>query len=280
MTQEGVRHTMADDGGRPRGPDWAGIVVDDRSKVERVADALAAKIEADAMDPGSFLGTKTQLRQQLSVSPATLDMALRVLVDRGLVTVRPGVKGGVRVAEPDPSALHLGRARWRLTGSETDAERAGQGLAIYFALQPLIVATAAHALTDADHTRLTDIRDQLHASVGDPRAYFTAHRTVHDALLEATHDEVLISIVGTATALADAGTGGPEPPQGEDVAAYTAERVAVHVDIVEAVLRGDVRAAWLRLRDHGVTQHDIAADSALLPQGFLDLQRFWREVTS
>lgn len=269
---------MADNGDQGRGLDWAGIVVDDRSKVERVADALAARIEADAMSPGSFLGTKTHLRQQLAVSPATLDMALRVLVDRGLVTVRPGVKGGVRVAEPDPTAVHLGRARWRLTGSAVDAQRAGQGLAIYFALQPLIVATAVHALTDTDRTRLTDIRDRLHASVGDPDAYFSAHRAVHDALLDATHDEVLISVMQTATSVADAGTGGPEPPRGEDVVAYTAERVAVHVDIVEAVLRGDVRAAWLRLRDHGVTQHDVAADAALLPQGFLDLQCFWREI--
>jgi GntR family transcriptional repressor for pyruvate dehydrogenase complex len=42
------------------------------------------------------------------VAPATLTEAVRLLQERGLVTVRPGPKGGIFVARPDPFA-RLGR---------------------------------------------------------------------------------------------------------------------------------------------------------------------------
>lgn len=258
------------------------VVLEGRSKAERVADFLAAHIREDKLEPGAFLGTKSQLREQFGVSPATVDTALRLLVDRGAVEVRPGVKGGVRVAG-QPGAVSLGRARWMLRAPGSDAKRAGQALSVYFGLQPQIVAAAAHGQTAQDRKALRAVCRRLRKVGGDEQKYFAAHETAHDALLEATHDDVLISVVRNVLAVADQAAEGQRAPSvqlpaDEDPAAYFADRAEVHIRIIEAVLRRDVEDAWHGLLHHAVTQADLPADAAILPAGFLELQTYWQRM--
>ena len=266
---------------REAGPNPGHVVLDSRSKAERVADSLAARIQEDKLEPGAFLGTKSQLRDQFGVSPATVDSALRLLVDRGAVEVRPGVKGGVRVAE-QPGAVSLGRASWLLRASGADAKRAGQALGVYFGLQPQIVAAAVHGQTSQDRKTLRAVCRRLRKADSDQQ-YFGAHEAAHDALLEATHDDVLVSVVRNVLAIADQATEGQRAPSvqlpaDEDPAAYFADRAEVHIRIIEAVLRRDVEDAWHGLLHHAVTQADLPADAAILPAGFLELQTYWQRM--
>jgi GntR family transcriptional repressor for pyruvate dehydrogenase complex len=265
------RVDRADQGAR----DWRGPVLDARSKAERVADALQERIRAEGLAPGNFLGTKAMLREQLRISPATLDTALGVLTDRGMIEVRPGVKGGVRVAAPT-SALWRGGSRWPVRGTTADPVRAGQAMALYLALQSHIVARAVGALTPADHGQLENARTRLTESIGDPEAYHQAHLAAHHALLAACHDEVLIAVVRLLMSTLDDGTGPARPPDGDDAAAYTKERVAVHVGIIDAVLGEDLSGAWRWLLQHGLTPQDVRADVSALPTGAAALQEQWR----
>lgn len=258
------------------------VVLDSRSKAERVADALATRIQEDKLEPGAFLGTKSELRDQFGVSSPTVDSALRLLVDRGTVEVRPGVKGGLRVAG-QPGAVSLGRARWQLLASGTDAKRAGQALGVYLGLQPQIVAAAVHGQTAQDRKALRAVCRRLRKVGGDQQKYFAAHDAAHDALLEATHDDVLISVVRNVRAIADQATEGQHAPSvqlpaDEDPDAYFADRAEVHIRIIEAVLRRDVEDAWHGLLRHAVTQADRPADAAILPAGYLDLQTYWHRM--
>lgn len=254
--------------------DWREPLLHARSKAERVADALEARVMAEGLSPGAFLGTKAVLREQLAVSPATLDTALGVLTDRGVVEVRQGVKGGVRVAQA-PSALWMGRSRWPLRGGAADAGRAGQAMALYLALQPHIAARAVGHLTEADRERLETARARLQQAEGDPNAYYAAHSDAHQVMLEASHDDVLIGVVGLVTSILDQETGPAQPPPAEDVAAYTRERIAVHVEVIDGILGGDLGAAWRGLLQHGLTPTDEQVDSTVLPAGAVDLQRQW-----
>ncbi|HKS47483.1 MAG TPA: FCD domain-containing protein [Amycolatopsis sp.] len=267
---------------REAGLNPSDVVLHGRSKAERVADVLAARIQEDKLEPGAFLGTKSQLRDQFRVSPATMDMALHLLIDRGAVEARPGVKGGVRVAG-QPGTVSLGRARWLLRASGTDAKQAGQALGVYFGLQPQIVAAAVHGQTAQDRKALRAVCHRLRKANGDQQEYFAAHEAAHDALLEATHDDVLISVVRNLLAIADQATEGQRAPgvqlpADEDPAVYVADRAEVHIRIIEAVLRRDVEDAWHGLLHHAVTQADLPADAAILSAGFLDLQTYWQRM--
>ena len=267
---------------REAGLNPSDVVLHGRSKAERVADVLAARIQEDKLEPGAFLGTKSKLRDQFGVSPATVDSALRLLVDRGAVEVRPGVKGGVRVAG-QPGTVSLGRARWMLRAPGTDAKRAGQALGVYFGLQSQIVASAVHGQTAQDRKALRAVCRRLRKVGGDQQQYFAAHEAAHDALLEATHDDVLVSVVHDVLAIADQATEGQRAPSvqlpaDENPSAYFAERAEVHIRIIEAVLRRDVEDAWHGLLHHAVTQADLPADAAILPAGFLDLQTYWQRM--
>jgi hypothetical protein len=73
------------------------------------------------------------------------------------------------------------------------------------------------------------------------------------------------------------GTTGPAQPVGEeDAAAYTKERVAVHVGVIDAVLSEDLPGAWRWLLQHGLAPQDVPADVSVLPAGAADLQEQWR----
>lgn len=247
---------------------------DSRSKAERVADAVEDSIRSQEMSPGAFLGTKAALREKMKVSPATLDTALGVLSDRGLIEMRPGAKGGVRVSASGPS-LFMGRSRWPVRGTPADAVRAGEAMTLYLAMQSHVVARAVSRATAPDRKTLRAVRSRLCRSVDDPQAYYEAHHAAHHTLLDCSHDDVLTMVVRQLMSVLDATTGPAQPPAAEDVTAYTAERVAVHVAVIDAVLKKDLDAAWGALLQHGLTPNDVGPDDPVLPPGALEHQERW-----
>ena len=82
-------------------------LADATTRGRSAADHLAAEIER--MQEGDRLGTKKELCQRLGVASATLNEAIRLLQERGLVTLRPGPRRGhlrhqgrpLRPARPD-----------------------------------------------------------------------------------------------------------------------------------------------------------------------------------
>jgi len=230
--------------------------LDTRLKAERVADAVEERIRSGGVAPGEPLGTKGQLATGFSVSPATMDAALRVLVDRGLVAVRQGAKGGVTVAE-DHHFLSLGAARWplrHLAPDDVTAQR--QAASVALALEPLILAESIACATKDDRSRLRGAVRALDAVV-DAEGYRVAHRQLHRTLLEAAHNTVLATLVPGLWAAVLEGDAPPTPPQGQRADEWAQERATVHRRIVDSVLARDLSRALAALHDHGAVGHDI-----------------------
>ena len=78
------------------------------SRAEAVAKRIEGRIAEQSLPSGHKLGTKESLRREYDVAAATFSEAVRLLVSRGTVSVRPGVKGGIFVASP-PALVRLGR---------------------------------------------------------------------------------------------------------------------------------------------------------------------------
>jgi GntR family transcriptional repressor for pyruvate dehydrogenase complex len=266
-------------------PQWSGAGPDTDplsvpSKPVLLADLIETEIRSMRLAAGSHLGTKDEIRRRFKVSHGTVNSALRVLVDRGLIVMRPGVGGGIRVADRMPT-VSFGRAIYHLGDDDPEkSRRVGEALSLYFLLQPVVAATATHNHEAADVKRLGLAGDRLRASIDNPDDYLDAHWDLHTALLEATHDTTLITVVRALLASTTSETGHGELPPGENRRSYVDERATVHLALLGAVISRDVKSVWRALAGHGVTPADQATLASLLPPAFFDIQAQWAQPTA
>ena len=75
-------------------------LADATTRGRSAADHLAAEIER--MQEGDRFGTEEGTLPAARRSRATLNEAIRLLQERGLVTLRPGPKGGILVSQGRP----------------------------------------------------------------------------------------------------------------------------------------------------------------------------------
>jgi GntR family transcriptional repressor for pyruvate dehydrogenase complex len=79
------------------------------NRAQEIVCKLEALIADSAMEVGTLITTKEDLRRRFEVSAATMNEAIRIMESRGIIKMRPGVKGGIFIADQFPS--HCFRAR-------------------------------------------------------------------------------------------------------------------------------------------------------------------------
>src|SRR5437762_10728735 len=72
---------------------------------EVIARNLATRIAEGGLAPGSRLPVEREMVETLGVGRTTLREALRLLETRGVLTIRPGPRGGPAVRRPRPADL-------------------------------------------------------------------------------------------------------------------------------------------------------------------------------
>src|SRR3546814_11543143 len=70
------------------------------SKTEQLARLLLDRIIDSDLRPGDSFGTEAEMLAQFKVSRPTLRESLRILDSHGVVTLRPGPKGGGLIHQP------------------------------------------------------------------------------------------------------------------------------------------------------------------------------------
>ncbi len=78
------------------------------SKPEHVARQILDRIVNERLAKGDSLGTEAELLAQYPVSRPTLRESLRILEAQGVLSLRPGPKGGVIVSKPGTDILAHG----------------------------------------------------------------------------------------------------------------------------------------------------------------------------
>jgi len=133
-----------------------------RSLAVGLAERLQVQAEGPDVRPGDLLGTKKELAERFSVSPGTLNEALRIMQLHGLVTLRSGPGGGVFAAAPEG---HLRLANLIL-GFHADAQTMSDAMVVRDSLEPAVwLDLAQHATSQ----RIEALRGQLRA-MDDARA--------------------------------------------------------------------------------------------------------------
>ena len=206
-----------------------------RKAAEVIARELVADIVNGALEPGTRLRGETEMMAHFGVSRFTLREALRLLEVQGVVTLRPGPRGGPVVADvtardfADPMSLHLQMARATY----------GELLEARLALEPLMTRLAAERRSPEVARVLKQvIKDELNADLGDDASFQQLSHDFHAALASISGSRVLDLLGESMKVVYDMGVRPSSVPIKDRPRVRDAHR-----QIAEAIMAGDADEA-------------------------------------
>lgn len=220
------------------------------NKAQRIAQEMLTRIVDGDLHPGSMFGTEAELLRQFKVSRPTLREALRTLEWQGVLSLRPGPRGGIAVARPtiDRLASTLSVYLWLNDVPLVEILRARM------AIEPMLVRDAAVNGTDAQFDEMDQSIERLERAADDDSvAIYRENRMFHSLIARASGNAVLDMFW---LAIRDVASG-----EGEKFHFTEGNRlhiVAAHREIVAACRRRDPALAERRMVAH------LAALDALL----------------
>ena len=210
----------------------------------RASEDVAARIlhafYADGLRPGEWLGTETGLAERFGVSRVTIRHAVSALAARGLLDVRVGARGGLRIATSDPDRLiDAFSIQLRLMGLRRD-----ELFEAMLAIEPVTASLAARRASDAQIADLRELIERSRQAVDDPPRFTALAVGFHQALADMCDNRALRASLAALrfTQLEHLG-----PPTTRPIA----ERVArIHAGILEAIAARDPELARQRMSEH------------------------------
>lgn len=163
------------------------------SRAQQVAAQIETELLADRTPPGTRLGLRTELIGRFGVSPSIMNEALRILRERDLVSVKPGVNGGVFVANPPPQ-VRLGALDLWYQGLAVDPEQLFDARSH---LEDLFPVVAMQRASPEDIRAMEWALHEMYAAQDDPRSYLDANMRLHLAIARASRIEVLVGMYQT-----------------------------------------------------------------------------------
>jgi DNA-binding FadR family transcriptional regulator len=149
---------------------------------EYVAEQIRRQIVLRLIPTGQALPPERELAAMFGVGRATVQQAIRMLVDDRMVESRRGRHGGGNfVVGPDESREGMDAILARL---RRQADRVREALAFRSAVEPAVAGTAAAGRTRADLKRLADTHAAAAAAEADA-AFMQSDTEFHLALAEA-----------------------------------------------------------------------------------------------
>jgi DNA-binding FadR family transcriptional regulator len=210
------------------------------------ADALVSyveqMIEERGLAPGDRIATKEDLRDQTALARATINEAVRLLQDRGRVTLRPGPGGGLFVAPSSP-LVRLGQTL--LSVSSDSRVTVGDALVVRDALEPLVAMDAARHRNRRDITELRALVRELGRHVDEGDRFIDANWRLHERMARISPNSMLQAMyLGIARFVRDqAAISGRNP--------HLPHFARLHEALVEAIADGDVETAHNLAEQHG-----------------------------
>jgi GntR family transcriptional regulator, transcriptional repressor for pyruvate dehydrogenase complex len=192
------------------------------------------------LSAGDPVGSEQQLALQFGVSRSTIRDALRALEAAGLVEVRTGAKGGVRIAQGDPNRFADGLAvQLKLVGLDV-----GDALAAQMGLEWVAAELAATKATPADLASLSTLLDEADALVDAGPAFTDAAAAFHEALARASHNWAIVtSLRAISELLRELHVRNTTPDRARRV-------MRIHREIFAAISGRDAELAGQLMRSH------------------------------
>jgi DNA-binding FadR family transcriptional regulator len=224
------------------------------SRAESLARQIEHHIQDEALPDGTRLGTKGELRERFGVAAGTINQALRLLENRGLVAARPGPGGGLFVSSPSP---HI-RLSHLILGFREGGTTIADCLAVRNALEPLVADDARRHHNDADIAELRVILAAMADSGDSAGGFLEANWALHRRMVQISPNAVLRAVYGT---LMDYIENGVEDVTPDDVF-RSGENLVVHELLISAIESGDPAEVTEALRRHAPSTGWIAGSEA------------------
>lgn len=213
-----------------------------RRRPQALAQLLEDEIAANGLAPGVRLGTKRELQVRYGVASTTVNEAIRLLENRGLVQAKPGPGGGVLVAE---------RSGWlALSGLVLDFQRSltavAQVLEVRDAIEGLIATDAALHHRRADVVELRRLVRAMERRLGDPRGYLQANWAFHRRAAQLCANEFARGLYEGLLQFAESQLGNVQQDERFDLAA----NLATHHDLLDAIASRDVERVLSAVERH------------------------------
>lgn len=209
-----------------------------RSLHREAVDVLGRRIVSGDIPAGAALPIESDLGAELDVSRTVVREAVKVLAAKGLVTTRP--RTGTRVRP---------RSSWDVIDRDVIGwiVESGPSRAFYEDLfevraiiEPQAAALAAERRTDQEATRIVALLERFERAANDRRAHIEADLPLHAAILEASHNELLIRLSSTL---------GVALRAGRDVTTRVTEGLTNSIPLHRDVVASIVEARTDRARD-------------------------------
>lgn len=221
---------------------------------QRLSDGIAAALQDDIlrMQVGERLPTEAELSSRFGVSRTVVREATRLLVQRGLVTVKPG--RGMAVAPVDGSVI-AEQYGLLLRLSEGSFE---QLMELRLVLEVEMAALAAARRTPQDVADMRDLNDRLHTADPTSRSFLDADLSFHEKIAEASGNPFFPLVMRPVNDfLGDSYSAGTGYPSEAD------HTVTEHLEIANAIEAGDPARARFAAENH---LRRIVRNRALLTQ--------------
>jgi DNA-binding FadR family transcriptional regulator len=203
------------------------------SRAERVAADLEAEILASRPPVGQRLGLRTELIDRFEVSPSIMNEALRLLRERGLITVKPGVNGGVFVAASPPH-VRLGAIDLWFQGLSVDPVDLFESRMF---LEDLFSAIAVDRIGPEDIRAAEWALDEMRKLRADPAGFLAANMRFHLAIARGTRVGMLINFYEALLAVLHGGIARATYTDGHET--IIEHNLGVHAELLDAIRESD-----------------------------------------
>lgn len=229
-------------------------------RLPKAAEVVAAQIKTEIISgkypAGTMLPPETEMAAQLSLSRPTVREALRLLESEGLVSIRPGPRGGPRVERPSSMAV----TRSLTTLFQYERVSLAELLEARRAIEPACARVAADRAKPHDIAALKNSIERMRADLDDDTVFWSENANFHVALAEAGGNTVLNTLMVSLRELIYEFTAGLHIDAEE-----RSETVSEHTEILQAIVAEDPDAAARAAEAH------LASFAARLKQVFPDL---------
>lgn len=208
---------------------------------QRLSDTVADALQRDILEMrvGERVPTEAELAERFDVSRTVIREATRLLVQRGLLTVKPG--RGMTVAEVDGRVI-ADQYGLLLRLSEGTFE---QLMELRLVLEVEMAALAAARRTDKQVEELEELNERLRATDPSGAAFLDADLAFHEKIAEASGNPFFLLVMRPVNDfLSDSYTAGTGYPS---EAGHTVDE---HFEIAHAIRSGDPFRARFAAENH------------------------------